>query len=326
LTNKIALYPFKFSPILKKKVWGGNRLSTFLGIEQESNLGESWELSGVRGNISIVANGPLKGKSLNWLIENYTARLMGDSVYSHFKTKFPLLFKFIDAHQDLSVQLHPGDLLARERHDSFGKTEMWYILETEEEARLILGFDRKMDETSYLKYLTENRLPEILHSEKVAPGDSFFIAPGTVHAIGGGILLAEIQQTSDITYRIYDWDRPDLDGRLRELHTEKALEAIEYNPDNPRLGYIDKPNEPVPICTTEYFVTNKLSVTAPVTRNFTDIDSFAVYMCIDGNCTIRWENGSENIKKGETVLIPNELSYIKFEGGKATFLEVYIPH
>jgi mannose-6-phosphate isomerase len=319
------LYPLKFERLLKEKVWGGSKLSQFVGEGTKDNVGESWELSGVAGDLSIVSNGPLQGTSITSLIRNYKTALMGKKVYAQFGDTFPLLFKFIDAKQDLSVQLHPGDQLARDRHDSFGKTEVWYIVDAEDEARLILGFNRDVDEATYLRYLSEKRLPELLHSEEVRPGDSFFIAPGTVHAIGGGILLAEIQQTSDITYRIYDWDRPDLDGKMRELHTDMALAAIDYTPENPRLLYDDKENEPVPLCDNNYFTTNKLTVTNRVERSFQDIDSFVVYMCTEGHAVLEWERGEETMKAGDTVLIPSDIPFIIFNSNRATFLEVYIP-
>src|SRR5690606_36948013 len=195
------------------------------------------EISGVDENISEVANGALKGKTLTWLLENYKEKLVGEQIYREFGNKFLLLFKFIDAQADLSVEVHPNDSLAKSRHTSFGKTEMWYIHDVENEGKLIRGFNENIDRQEYLNALSERKISEILNSEPVKNGDAFLLMPGTVHAIGAGIVLAEIQQSSDITYRIYDWDRPDTNGKLRELHTELALEAIDFNPPKAKLEY-----------------------------------------------------------------------------------------
>ncbi|MDT0554373.1 type I phosphomannose isomerase catalytic subunit [Patiriisocius hiemis] len=320
-----ALYPLKFKPILKEKVWGGSKLKTLYNKEGGETLGESWELSGVTGNISEVNNGKLKGKKLNELIEHYTADLLGNKVYKAYGTNFPLLFKFIDAKQDLSVQLHPNDTLAKERHNSFGKTEMWYIMNAEENSRLILGFNREMDQSTYEEYLQNNNIMEILHSENVKKGDSFFIAPGTVHAIGAGVVLAEIQQTSDITYRIYDWDRPGTDGNMRELHTQEAIAAIDYNQPDAKLAYQHITNEAVLLKKSAYFETNRLSLTKQFKRDLSIIDSFVVYMCVAGNGTIEVDDFSETISTGETVLIPANFKELTIKTQNATVLEVYIP-
>lgn len=325
MNKKIALYPLKFKPILKEKVWGGDKLYHLFGKNQLKNTGESWELSGVENNISLVANGLLQGVTLSKIIETYKAELLGDKVYSKFGDKFPLLFKFIDANQDLSVQLHPDDLLAKERHNSFGKTEMWYVLHAEKDARLILGFNKEMDEEAYLKKLRENKLTEILQSVLVKEGDSFFIEPGTVHAIGAGIVLAEIQQTSDITYRLYDWDRPDIDGNYRELHTDQALKAINFNHTNSRLIYSKEKNEAVQLCSTPYFETNQLILTKCLERDYSMLDSFVVYMCVEGELVVKTTHFSEIIKKGETILIPSSIKKINLLTDSATILEVYIP-
>lgn len=322
---KPDLYPLKFTPILKEKVWGGTKLSRLFGKELAENTGESWEVSGVEGDISIVANGALQGKSLIAVIEMYKEALVGKKVFETFGTKFPLLFKFIDASQDLSVQLHPNDALARKRHNSFGKTEMWYILDAEETARIILGFSREMNAKTYLKHLSKNKLIDILHSEKVVKGDSFFIEPGVVHAIGAGVVLAEIQQTSDITYRIYDWNRPDINGELRDLHNELAIDAISYEKTNAKLHYTEAENETLQLCRTPYFETNKLVLTKSMTKNIAALDSFVVYMCVEGTAAIETGNTSEEIKKGETLLIPAATSEITIKTTSATILEVYIP-
>ena len=322
---RTSLYPLKFDPILKEKVWGGTKLVDYFKKKGTGLLGESWELSDVDGSVSEVSNGEYTGTTLTELSKEFGPRLVGQQVFQNFGHTFPLLFKFIDAREDLSVQLHPDDLLAQERHNSFGKTEMWYIMHAEDNARLILGFNREMNETIYSRYLSENRLEEILHSEKVAAGDSFFIAPGTVHAIGAGVVLAEIQQTSDITYRIYDWERPDIDGNFRELHNDLAVDAIHYNQPDARLRYTEKENVPVQLCSKPYFETNKWSLRGVQERELSTIDSFVVYMCVEGNGRLKTASGEVSIEIGETVLIPAETESVTLEAERATFLEVYIP-
>ncbi|MFT4698896.1 MAG: mannose-6-phosphate isomerase [Flavobacteriaceae bacterium] len=319
------LYPLKFIPILKEKVWGGNKLAQVYNKEDFKNIGESWEISGVQESISIVSNGNLKGTSLNQLIETFKEYLVGKEVYQNFGNTFPLLFKFIDAKEDLSVQLHPNDILAKERHQSFGKTEMWYILDAEKDARLILGFNQEMNETIYKKHLLKNSLTDILHSEKVNKGDSFFIAPGTIHAIGSGVVLAEIQQTSDITYRIFDWDRPSIGGELRELHNDLALEAINFAPIDAKLKYSEKTNTPISLCKSPYFITNKLVLSERIKRDISKIDSFVVYMCVEGEATFKTKGHSEMILKGETILIPSVIKKLRIKTNQATLLEVYMP-
>ena len=327
--NKLpVLYPIKFVPILKEKVWGGTKLSSFLGKEGKNKnkyIGESWEISDLENGTSVVDNGPFKGQSLPSLISKFKGEIVGEKVYNQFGDTFPLLFKFIDAREDLSVQVHPGDLLAKKRHNSFGKTEMWYIVNTEKDARLILGFNKEIDEKSYLKKLSEGNIIDILHSEKVKKGDTFFIAPGTVHAIGAGVLLAEIQQTSDITYRIYDWDRPDINGKMRDLHTDLAKDAIIYKKVNAKVLYQDNNNEVIPLKRLQYFETNKLNITHDFDRDLTEINSFVVYMCTEGEAVIETKTASEHLKKGETLLIPACFSSIKIKSTSVTLLETYIP-
>ncbi|MEM7087887.1 MAG: type I phosphomannose isomerase catalytic subunit [Bacteroidota bacterium] len=319
------LYPIKFHPQLKEKVWGGGQLALQYGKRAVGNIGESWEISGVSGSVSRVSNGIFEGRPLTELINLYGDELLGKSVVERFGTEFPLLFKFIDAREDLSVQLHPDDRVARQRHNSFGKTEMWYILHAEEDARLILGFNCEMDAKTYQSYLSENKITEILRTEKVRKGDAFFIAPGTVHAIGAGVVLAEIQQTSDVTYRIYDWDRPGIDGKMRELHNEEALDVIDYNLPNAKLNFRELKNRSVEVCTSDYFTTNSLKLTEPMERNISEIDSFVVYMCVDGEAIIDLKDHSEELKKGETLLIPACESALRIETKGATLLEVYVP-
>ena len=226
----MSLYPLKFTPIAKETIWGGNKLQQELNkdFSSERKIGESWEISGVTNDISVVANGELKGKNLSELIQEYAEQLLGKKNVQKFGSEFPLLIKFIDANDVLSIQVHPDDELAKERHNSFGKTEMWYVLGAEKESNLIVGFNQEVDQNLYQKKLKEGKLEEILNLEKVEKGSTYFIPAGRVHAIGKGILVAEIQQTSDVTYRIYDYNRKDDQGNTRELHTEWALDAIDY--------------------------------------------------------------------------------------------------
>lgn len=319
------LYPIKFDPILKQKVWGGNKLKQEFGKNEEGKIGESWEISGVEENVSEIINGPLKGKTLNWLLGKYKEKLVGEEVYRNFGNTFPLLFKFIDAQKDLSVQVHPNDALAKNRHNSFGKTEMWYVMDVENNGQLIIGFKENVDQQNYLDSLSEKRITSILNSESVKKGDAFVINPGTVHAIGAGVLLAEIQQTSDITYRIYDWDRPDTNGEMRQLHTDLALEAIDFSPYKSKLDYSEENNALTPIGTTDFFAVNRLNLTKNYIRDLEEVSSFTVYMCLEGNAVIETDDFSETIHKGESVLIPAQLPEIKFITNSASFLEVFIP-
>lgn len=320
-----SIYPFTFVPILKEKVWGGEKLTHHFNKSGKKNTGESWEISGVAGDVSVVENGPLKGKSLIDLITLYGASLMGDKVFKTYGNTFPLLFKFIDAAQDLSVQLHPDDVLAKERHNSFGKTEMWYIMDAEKDARLILGFKEDVSKETYLDALKNNTIVSILKEEKVATGDVFFIPPGTVHAIGGGIVLAEIQQTSDVTYRIYDWDRPDVDGKYRQLHTKQALAAIDFKASQLQIQNTHQSNTVSQLYSVPYFETNILSLTEAFTRALQTIDSFVVYMCVEGEVAITTSIGNASLHKGQTVLLPAICTTVSFTTKNCTLLEVYIP-
>lgn len=319
---KLPLYPIKFSPILKEKVWGGYKLKTFLGKQTLlNNIGESWEISGVENNVSVVQNGPLKGNSLSDLITKYKADFLGKKVFEAFGTQFPLLFKFIDAKEILSVQLHPNDVLAKKRHNSFGKTEMWYIIQADENAELILGFSQKIEKKTFLNAIEDKKIQQFLHKEKVKPGDAFLIAPGFVHAIGAGVLLAEIQQTSDVTYRIYDWNRPDVDGNMRELHLDLAIDAIDFNPSkNFRLNNLNEQ-----LIQSPYFFVNKVDTEKHTFRNLKSIDSFVVYMCVSGETEINCGAAFENLKTGETVLIPAAAEAVHFQNGSAKILEIFVP-
>ena len=326
-TNR-TLYPLKFTPILKERIWGGTRLKTVLGKDAKMEYcGESWELSGVDGDISVVGNGFLKGNDLQELIEVHMGDLMGDSIYERFGIEFPILIKFIDAQDDLSLQVHPDNQLAVERHGSYGKTEMWYVMDADRESTLISGFNQKMDREKYVHALNGKMLKDIMNFEKVVSGDVFFIPAGRVHAIGKGILLAEIQQTSDVTYRIYDWDRVDIHGKPRELHTELALDAIDYHLHSEYKTCYDRPSQgAVELAKCPYFTANLLCFGQPLENDYQRLDSFVIYVCTSGACSIHWgTDESMKISKGETVLLPAVLNYIQLVPSEPTeILEVFI--
>jgi len=325
----MQLYPIKFTPIAKETIWGGNKLKTVLSknFSSEKQIGESWEISGVKNDISIVANGHLKGDSLNKLITDFGTRLLGDKVYQKFGNEFPLLIKFIDANDALSIQVHPDDVLAKERHNSFGKTEMWYVLDAEKDANLIVGFNQEVDKQIYQQKLEEGKLEDILNAENVENGSCYFIPAGRVHAIGKGILLAEIQQTSDITYRMYDWNRVDKMGKSRELHTEQAVDAIDYTQEKEyATQYTAETNKTTQLASCEYFTTNRLAFDQVCNKNYSDLDSFVIYICLDGEFEIEVKGQAKtHVKKGESILMPSEISEITLiPFGQAECLEVYI--
>jgi len=322
----MSLYPLKFRPILKERLWGGTKLKDVLNKNSTSEItGESWELSAVSGDVSVVANGELSGSSLQELIDGQPENLLGKSVYERFGTDFPILIKFIDAKQDLSIQLHPNDELAKQRHNSFGKTEMWYVMDADQDANLIVGFNKDVTKEEYAKSLENDTLLELLNYEKVMEGDTFFINTGKIHAIGAGVLLAEIQQTSDITYRVFDFNRRDKDGNLRELHTELALDAIDYTKKNDfKVDYPDEKDTVNTMVDCPYFKTDYLDLTKALSQDMTDRDSFTIYMCVSGGAKISNENGAVNIDRGETVLVPAVSKIITIETENAKLLEVTI--
>jgi mannose-6-phosphate isomerase len=325
------LYPLKFTPILKEKIWGGSKLKDLLNkpADNTKNVGESWEISAVKGELSVVAEGFLKDNNIEELIETYMGDLVGDSVYEQFGTEFPLLIKFIDANEYLSIQVHPDDEMARERHDSYGKTEMWFVVQAEPGAELIAGFNQPMDKEKYLQHFGSGTLREVLNFEKVQAGDVFFMPAGRIHATGPGILFAEIQQTSDITYRIYDWDRVGDNGKPREMHTELAIDAIDYTYHKQlKTPYKAIENEASPIVECPYFTTNILNINTKIEADYQLIDSFVIYMAIEGDTKLTWNDKGESmiIKKGETVLLPAIIKEVYLEPvqAEAKLLEVYI--
>jgi mannose-6-phosphate isomerase len=321
------LYPLKFKPIIKDKIWGGTRLNQVLNKTHASaKAGESWEISGLPGNISVVANGFLKGNDLLELIEIYMGDLVGDHIFEQFGNDFPLLIKFIDANDILSLQVHPDDDAAFSSHGSWGKTEMWYIIHADKDAEIISGFKEQMDRKTFINILHNNRLDDVLNTVSAEEGDVFFIPSGRVHAISAGILLAEIQQSSDITYRIFDWNRQDENGKNRELHLDLALDSIDFSITNEaKIKYQITVNKTVPVVDCPYFKTNLIHLDAAVNKDFALNDSFVIYICTEGQVDVGYGRKKKIIlSKGETVLIPASLKEITIHPAeKSTLLEVY---
>ncbi|MFZ4679850.1 MAG: type I phosphomannose isomerase catalytic subunit [Flavobacterium sp.] len=319
----MKLYPLQFEPILKERIWGGTKLKTFLNKPITSNItGESWEISTLENNVSVVANGALKGKSLNELINEFPETILGTKVYDQFGKQFPLLFKYLDAREDLSIQLHPNDELAKKRHNSFGKTEMWYVMQADTDAQLIVGFKEKSSPEEYIKNLNNKTLLTILDTKKVKQGDVFMLDTGTIHAIGAGIVIAEIQQSSDITYRVYDFDRVDANGKTRELHIDLALEALNYEKIQSQRFYSKTENVANEIVNCNYFTTNFIPLDGNIEIHKNQI-SFTVYMCVEGNFKLTFDNESYSYEKGDTVLIPAAITDFQLSG-KSSILEIYI--
>lgn len=303
------LYPFKFRPILKQVVWGGDRIAGFKGCENAepgSRIGESWELSGIRGSESVVSAGPLAGNTLNALLEKYGELLVGEAVFQRYGTDFPLLLKFIDASSDLSVQVHPGDELARKKHQSNGKTELWYVIDAADDASLYAGFNRNTSRSEVSQKIKEKRIDELLNRQQVSGGDVVFLPAGRVHAICGGVFLAEVQQSSDVTYRIWDYDRPGIDGRPRELHIEQALDALDYRCHKSYLTpYQHRLNRRVIINECPYFTVSLIEADTVMNFDYGRLDSFVAWMCIGGEAVYASQRkGRGTIRRGETVLFP----------------------
>ena len=324
------LYPLKFKPRLKERIWGGSILIDKKGkaagrIDRTKKYGESWDLSCVKGDISSVASGMLKGNNLEELIEVYMGELVGEKIFETSGLEFPLLIKTLDCNDVLSVQVHPDDELAAERHDSLGKTEMWYITSCEEGAAIYIGFNREISREEYLDAVSSGRLTELLNRVEVKAGDAFFIPAGLVHALGRGVQVVEIQQTSDVTYRIYDWDRVDDQGRSRELHTALAVDAINFamSANDSVCNYETKVNESVEIASCKYFTTNMLQVDGEAVKDYASLDSFVIYLCIGGEAEIDADGNVEKLSDGDVVLIPAEFNEVTITGS-AKLLEVYI--
>ena len=347
----MEFYPFKFEPILKKILWGGSEICRFKNLEvKESGIGESWEVSQVPGSVSVVANGPLKGKTLTELMEIAPEALLGKKIFKRFGMEFPLLVKFIDAHADLSIQVHPNDELARKRHNSFGKTEMWYVIDSKPGSKLISGFSKQIDAQEYTRRIADNTIEEVLQSHEAKPGEVFFLPAGRIHAIGAGLFIAEIQQSSDITYRLYDYNRKDAQGNSRELHTELAKDAIDYKLyDNLQTNYVPLENDLTPLVSCPYFTTNLIHLkadesgfetvvtsegrkqvpmieTLEMDRSYEGFDSFVMYVCMKGEGQVQYGNDQFlDIRQGETVLLPASLNTtVLSTSSEMLLLETYI--
>ncbi len=319
------LEPLMFTPILKSRIWGGNKLQHLLNKNtNEFPIGESWEISDVEGDVSVVEGGPFHGMNLSDLVKHYKGELLGRHNFEKFGSKFPLLIKFIDAKTDLSIQLHPDDKLAWSRHNSFGKNEMWYIMQADEQAKIIVDFNLPMNASTYQKHLDEGTLPSIMNYEQVSPGDAFMIDVGRVHAIGAGVMLAEIQQTSDVTYRLFDWNRMDNNGCPRELHTDLALEAINFElPMNYRKTYDKSFNRSNPIVECPYFSCNYLEINDKI-EIINKYDSFLIFICIEGDLTVNFNQNKWNLVQGQTLLIPAAVTSFEIDTSYAKLLEVYV--
>lgn len=322
--------PLKFEPLLKSILWGGDKIIPFKGLNMGMpTVGESWEISGVKGNVSIVAEGEHKGRSLNDLVEEMKEKLIGEANYKRFGTEFPLLIKFIDARQPLSIQVHPTDEIAQKQgKGSKGKTEMWYVMESDPDAKLRSGMKSKLTPDEYAAKVEDGTICDALCEYNVKNGDVFFLPAGRIHSIGAGCFIAEIQQTSDVTYRIYDFKRKDANGNERELHTELAKEAINFEvyPEYKTL-YTPKKNEPVDLVSCDYFTTSIYDLTEPMTADYSELDSFVIYICMEGSATLSNENGEETtIKAGETILIPASTLQMDIKPGETgvKFLETYV--
>ncbi|MCF8230098.1 MAG: class I mannose-6-phosphate isomerase [Bacteroidales bacterium] len=323
------LYPLKFKPIFKEKIWGGDKMRKRMNMDFSplTNCGEAWVLSGVQGYQSVVSNGFLEGNQLDELIEVYMQDLVGDYVFEKHGIEFPVLIKFIDSRDWLSIQVHPDDELAAKRKIGNGKTEMWYVLDADQGAELISGFNRKLDKNEYMHHLRNKSLREILNFEEVEKGDVFYMPAGRVHALGPGVFLTEIQQTSDITYRIYDWNRMQADGTFRELHTKEALEAIDFSmADKYKTDYQHKENETSRLVDCPYFTTNIIRFNKGIKKDYTQLESFVAYVCTEGDFELHYRDGSIAVAKGEVVLIPAELKKISIIPlQEAEILEIYQP-
>lgn len=325
------LYPIKFKPRIKERIWGGSVILEKKGkaaqrLPKDKLYGESWDLSSVKGDISVVANGMLKGNNLEEIIEVYMGELVGEGHFERFGLEFPLLIKYLDCNDKLSVQVHPDDALAEERHQSYGKTEAWYVADCKPGAAIYLGFkDLTLSREEYIAAVAESRLEELLNRVEVKKGDVFFIPAGTVHALGAGIQVVEVQQTSDVTYRIYDWDRVDASGKGRELHTALAIDAIDFEADADLLHkpYALKTGGEATVIDSKFFTMVMHDVANRKELDRSALDSFIVYIALSGSARIIADGAEESLSEGELVLVPAECNEICFEGN-AQLMEVYI--
>ena len=316
----------KFEPLLKQTIWGGSKIVTFKHLQTDlDNVGESWEVSGVPGNESVVSEGEFKGRKLNELLAEMKEKLVGEDNYRRFGDRFPLLIKFIDARQDLSIQVHPDDETAHRQGKPMGKTEMWYVMDSDEDASLKVGLKKKITPGEYSRMVEDDTICDALGNYKVKSGDCFFIPAGRIHAICSGSFIAEIQQTSDVTYRIYDYKRKDKDGNYRELHTREAAEAIDYTVlDDYRTDYTAAKNEATQLVSCPLFTTAVYDLTEPMTLDYSELDSFVILIALKGEGEILISCGTtSSFREGETVLLPATTDTVKVSG-TVKFLETFV--
>lgn len=316
----------KFNPLLKQTLWGGDKIIPFKKLSDNlDNVGESWEISGVKDNETVVADGVFAGRSLNSVVEEMGAKLVGDDNYKRFGNQFPLLIKFIDARQDLSIQVHPTDEIAKMQGRERGKTEMWYLMDSDKGAKLYSGLKKQITPEEYKAMVENDTICDALAQYEVKEDDVFFLPAGRIHAIGAGCFLAEIQQTSDVTWRIYDFKRTDKDGNYRELHTKQAAEAINYKVEKDyRTEYSSKKNAGVNLVNCPYFNTAVYDLDEPMTLDYSELDSFVILIGLKGEGTVTDTEGNETtLKAGETILIPAAEAELKVKG-TVKFLETYV--
>ena len=323
------MYPLKFQPLLKSTIWGGEKIIPFKNLDlQQEKVGESWEISGVPGDESVVANGADAGKNLQQMMDEYKGALVGEENYKRFNGQFPLLIKFIDAQDDLSIQVHPDDELAEKRHNSRGKTEMWYVIDNAEgKAHLRSGLSQQITPEQYAAMIADNTITDALKEYAVQPGDVYYLPAGRIHSIGAGCFIAEIQETSNITYRIYDFNRKDKNGNTRELHTELSKDAIDYSvEDDYRTHYTPKKDEPVELVSCPYFTTTVYDLTEPMSLDYSELDSFVIYICMEGKATVTDNEGNTvPMQAGESILFPATTKELEVRPeGNAKFLETYV--
>ena len=318
--------PLKFNALLKSTLRGGDKIIPFKNLDiQQENVGESWEISGVKDNETIVADGPYAGKKLNELVEELKGKLVGEDNYQRFGNEFPLLIKFIDARQDLSIQVHPTDEIAKMQGKERGKTEMWYLMDSDKDATLLCGLKKKITPEEYAQMVENDTIVDAIDRYEVKEGDCFFLPAGRIHAIGTGCFLAEIQQTSDVTYRIYDFKRKDKNGNYRQLHTKEAAECINYNVEsNYRTEYTPVKNQGVSLVQCPYFNTAVYDLDEPMTIDYSELDSFVILIGVKGNATITDNEGNTfTLQAGESVLVPATTETLKVDGN-IKFLETYV--
>lgn len=323
------MYPLKFEPVLKQTLWGGDKIIPFKHLNENlPNVGESWEISAVEGSESVVANGADKGLTLPEMVRKYKEELVGEANYMRFGNKFPLLIKFIDAKLDLSIQVHPNDELARKRHNSFGKNEMWYVIAADKGAKLISGFAEQITPKEYKERVYNGTFAEVLQTCEIKPGDVFYVPAGRVHGIGAGSFIAEIQQTSDVTYRIFDYNRKDQNGKARELHTNQATDAINFADvqDDFRTEYELTENEPIEVVASPYFTTSVYDMTEEITCDYSELDSFVIFICTEGSCKITDDSKNElTLCAGDTILLPASTQEVTITpDGRVKLLETYV--